>query len=213
MRALVLYTILLFTALSYSPANAQGYKGLIAPEDDQAATEKGYGGVTAAPAEDKTKPADTFTPIPGQQQRPLATADDLKFAAELDALKIDPDAPPPELSNVFTMPDNGRDVLAKPSLRIDGMLPVEYMAKKDIDAAMKKINDAALTPAERQQKIRETYDELLQLMSGLLTQEGISDSLYKTMKAPDIYVQETKEGTTKALTRLGIALQQLKKMM
>lgn len=239
MISLRFLALAIFLAAGCSLGLAQEYKGLIAPKNktvEQKKEQPGYQGlipgrieekkaeppaevpspqITEGPVPENTELEEaTFTPVPGYSDPPPpVTADDLALAATIEGIKIDVNNPPEDFTSVMIMPEGTKDILSKPRPRIDGMLPAEFAAKKTIDDAFAQINEAGLSPAEQKKRIQAAYAALVQMEEGVLSQKSVPDSTYKIMKAPDIYIQETKEGNEKALNRLGTAIKTLKKMM
>ena len=100
--------------------------------------------------------------------------------------------------------------LAKPSARINDMLPMEYVARETIDQLMPGVRDKKLPAAVRAENIRQAHARLATLADGLRYRKMVPDKTYREMGLPDVFIKEEREGADKALLRLNRALTELK---
>jgi hypothetical protein len=215
----------------------QGYAGVIsgAVPDDGGQTRRAgknaprtapqshatiYSPATARPVTRGSDPG--YTPVkrdpqvsyrPGFKQRPPAlTVDDLKTLATLLKHGIDFGKLPESFEKTIHMPAGTFKILSHPQNRIDGMLPTEFAVKRMVDTTMTMVNNPILSPDERHKQAQAAIQRLGRMADGLRISTSIPQSIYDKMGAPDVYVQEQKEGGAQALKRLNDALYTLSQM-
>jgi hypothetical protein len=91
-----------------------------------------------------------------------------------------------------------------------GQLAASYVVGKDIEQAMKPVNDKTLSRGERAAAAQKAYKDLSSLADGFRYKQTIPDSVYKQMKLTDAYISDEHTGNTQALAQLDAALATLK---
>lgn len=180
-----------------------------------------------SPAQDRsieqgTDSGSGFTPIrrtpemtyrPGFKPRPpVLTAEQLKTLSTLAAHGIDFSKLPASFEKSIHMPPGTFETLSHPQNRIDGMLPTEFAIKRMIDTTMSIVNNPQLTADQRHAQAQAAIDRLSRMADGMRITKNIPMSIYEKMGAPEVYVQQELEGSTKALDRLNEALNALSQM-
>lgn len=220
-----------------APEEPQGYEGLIpgkvdkpdttlmtTPKPNKSAGKTDPSRSPFAPAVDKkaetekkmSKIDDTpkmsyprgITPRGGE-----LSPEDIKTLAALSAKGFDINHIPPAMERSLKLPEGISKMLntvTRP--RIDGMLPAEFNAKRQIDAQMDAVEK--LQGDARKQAAQQAFDQLSATADGYRTLNSVPDSVYQRLGVSDTYTKEEHEGYSKSLSRLKEALealQQLKK--
>lgn len=189
-----------------------GYSGVIpgyVPEEQAPQTvAKKPVAVVKPVAEPKAK----FTPVerPPQETQIYGTslskkvknAEDLKSLAMIHSFDRNADGIPDSTAKQFKLPPETVAFLEQPRTRIEGMLPMDSMIKKSIEAAMTDVKNKKQSPEQVAENLRTMRD-------GLRAKRSIPDSVYRIMGMPDVYVKEEREGLDNALSRINTALKQL----
>lgn len=213
------------------PERPRGYEGVLpgemperppaftaVPAPDRAATPTqtaAPGIVAPAVTADSTRPdkqrVAAMTPRPGAvPYRPIRTVEDLEALAQVHGLRLNLPKLDEEIAARIKIPPKVYNVVSSPRMRTDGMLPAEVMIKKQIDQVMFSINIPNITNEQRRRNARAGYERLMKFADSFTYKANLPDSLYEKMGAPTIFVQEQKEGTSKALMRLDEAFKVLK---
>lgn len=198
-----------------------GYEGLMrgsvpqrpaaVPETDNAAVPPAARGNTAAtpvapavrnPAAARptqtARPELSMTPRPGRlKMGNITSADQLRLLASLAGKKLDLEKMTEDIkpsAAMLGLPDAKRP-------RLGGMLPMELMAKSQIDKAMAVLNNPQLTPEQRQLAARQSYNQMMIMADGIITRRSVPEAIYKKMGMSDQFLQEEREGNERALAR------------
>lgn len=193
-------------------AEPLGYRGLVpgyVPEEQapQAAAKKPVAaGKTVA--EQKAQ----FTPVerpPRETQiygtnplKKVRSAEDLKTLAMIHSFDRNGDGIPDSTAKQFKLPPETVAFLEQPRTRVEGMLPMDMMIKRSIDAAMTDVQNKKQSP-------QQVAENLKTMREGLRAKRSVPDSVYRIMGMPDTYVREEREGLDNALSRISTALKQL----
>jgi len=94
--------------------------------------------------------------------------------------------------------------------RINGLLPVELMAKTQVEKVLASVNHPQLTPEQRQDNARNGYNLLLSYADGIMTRRSVPEAIYKKMGMSDTFLEEEREGSERALARLEEAFKVLR---
>jgi len=141
------------------------------------------------------------------------SAEDIKTLAALSAKGVDINHMPPAMERSLKLPEGVSKMLnAVTRPRIDGMLPAEFNAKRQIDAQMDMVEK--LQGDARKQAAQQAFDQLSRMADGYRTLNSVPDGVYQRLGVSDTYTKEEREGYSKSLDRLKEALdalQQLKK--
>lgn len=188
------------------------------PRPDKTAppTQTAAPNVTAPPmTTDTTRPPEqrvaAMTPRPGAIPfRPIRTAEDLEALAHLHGMKLNLPKLSDEVAARIKISPKSYSIVSSPRTRIDGMLPPEAMIKKQIEQVMFSVNMPNITNEQRRRNARAGYERLLKFADTFTYKASLPDDLYEKMGLPAIFVQEQKEGNTKALMRLDEAFKVLK---
>lgn len=213
------------------PQEPKGYRGVLPgalPDEDAAAGDAGRkprmsvkpGRSIYAPEQnlpplnDKVSrmPLPKITYAPGfGEDMPVLTSDDIKLIAQLHQHDIDFNRLPPDMEKRLGLPEGTSKMLNNFRLpRIDGMVPVEFTAKRNIDAVMKVV--AGKTGDEQRRAARTAYDHLSSLASGYRSLKAVPKSIYVRLGAGDGYLEDQQEGYANALARLQEALDALEQL-
>lgn len=148
-----------------------------------------------------------MTPRPGRVKLgPISSAEQLMMLAALNGKRLDMNKiadgvkPSPAM---FGLKDPKQQ-------RIGGMLPMELMAKTQIEKVMASVNHPQLTPEQRQQNARSGYNMLLTYADGIMTRRAVPEAVYKKMGLSDTFLEEEREANERALARLEEAFKVLR---
>jgi len=148
-----------------------------------------------------------MTPRPGRvKMGRIGSAEQLMMLASLNGVRLDPSKvadgvkPSPAM---FGLKDPKQP-------RIGGMLPMELMAKTQIDKVMASVNHPQLTAEQRQNNARNGYNMLLTLADGVMTRRGVPEAIYKKMGMPETFLAEENEANERALARFEEAFKVLR---
>ncbi len=206
-----------------------GYEGLMggsipqrAPdpvETDNRATAPARGNTAASPAAPAARnpaaarPAQTarpelpMTPRPGRlKMGNVTSADQLRLLASLAGKKLDLEKMTADIkpsAAMLGLPDAKRP-------RLGGMLPMELMAKSQIDKAMALLNNPQLTAEQRQAAARQSYNQMMIMADGIITRRSVPEAIYKKMGMSEQFLQEEREGNERALARFEEAFKVLR---
>ena len=159
-----------------------------------------------APAQ-TARPELPMSPRPGRVKLgPVSSADQLRLLASLAGKKLDLDKMTADIqpsAALLGIPEAKRT-------RINGMLPMELMAKSQIDRTMALLNNPQLTAEQRRAAARQSYNQMMMLADGVITRRSVPDALYKKMGMSDEFLQEEREGNERALARFEEAFKVLR---
>lgn len=173
-----------------------------APAGNTAASSN-YGG-NFTPIQQRDLP--TSTAMGAQMPAKVQTADDLKRLATAYSIDKNFDGIPDNIAAAVKLPATMTEMLKQPRVRINGMLPMESTVKTSIDKAMASLRDPKLSAVQRQENLKTTLTSLRTMRSGLKAKSTVSDTAYRLMGMPDLYVKEERESITKSLARVEAAL-------
>jgi hypothetical protein len=140
-----------------------------------------------------------MTPQPGRV-RPgrVSSAEQLMTLARLNGVQLDFN----KILNEKTKASPALLGLPDPKQpRINGMLPMELMAKTQIDKIMAGLSHPSLTPEQRQEIARNGYSQLLGYVDGIMTRRMVPDKLYKNAGMSDAFLAEEHEANERAMAR------------
>lgn len=206
-----------------------GYDGLLRgsvpqraadPAADNTATQPARGNTAATPqanapaaAGRAARPAQSarpelpMSPRPGRLKLgPISSADQLRLLASLAGKKLDLDKMTADIqpsAALLGIPEAKRP-------RVGGMLPMELMAKSQIDKAMAVLNNPQLTQEQKQLAARQSYNQMMIMADGIITRRSVPDALYKKMGMSEQFMQEEREGNERALARFEEAFKVLR---
>jgi len=83
---------------------------------------------------------------------------------------------------------------------------MENMVARNISYLQSVVKDKSLSPADRQEKARQSYHELSILAQGLRQKKSTPDRIYQKMGLSDDYIRDDKSGVSHALGQLDKAL-------
>jgi len=186
------------------PASS-GYEGVLAPAPNPSVSP-----LVSAPAE----PLGYSGLIPGAAPKPAASpapekslitkgAEGIKALAAILSKDKDGDGLLDKLKKPTKVPEQTLARMNKPRGRIEGMLPAEYAARRNVDDIMKAIGSKE--DAARAENILNT------LADGFRAKKSVPERVYKQKGLSDDYIKEEREGTEKALARINAALDDIKK--
>lgn len=152
---------------------------------------------TARPTQ-TARPELLMTPRPGRIKiNPVSTVEQLRMLASLAGTQLNMDKMTADI-----VPSPAAIGLSDPKMpRIDGMLPMELMAKKQIDKVMAALKNPQLTDEQRRATARQGYGQLMFLADGVMSRRSVPDALYKKMGMGDGFLTQEKEGNERALAR------------
>jgi hypothetical protein len=140
-----------------------------------------------------------MTPRPGRiNPGKVSSAEHLVLLAKLNGIQLD-------FKKIME-----EDIKPSPALlglpeprqpRINGMLPMELMAKTQIEKIMASINHPALTPEQRQTNARAGYSELLTYVDSIMTRRIVPDEMFKRAGLSDAFIAEEHEANERAMVR------------
>jgi hypothetical protein len=162
----------------------------------------------AAPAAAQTaRPDLPMTPRPGRVKvGKIGSAEQLMMLAALNGRRLD-------LNKIAegVQPSPALLGLKDPKQhRIRGMLPMELMAKTQIDKVMASVSHPQLTPEQRQTNARNGYAQLMALADGVMSRRAVPEALYRKMGMSDTFLAEEQEASERALARFQEAFKVLK---
>jgi len=152
----------------------------------------------ARPAQ-TARPDLPMTPRPGTvRSGPVSSAEQLMLLAGLNGVRLDWD----KVINEKIEPSPALLGLPDPKQpRINGLLPMELMAKTQIEKIMASINHPSLTPEQRQTNARNGYSQLLGYVDGIMTRRMVPDAMYKNAGMSDTFLAEEHEANERAMVR------------
>lgn len=154
-----------------------------------------------------TRPELPMTPRPGRlKMGNVASADQLRLLASLAGKKLDLEKMTADIKPSAAM--LGLEDAKRP--RLGGMLPMELMAKSQIDKTMALLNNPQLTPEQRQAAARQSYNQMMIMADGIITRRSVPEAIYKKMGMSDQFLQEEREGNERALARFEEAFKVLR---
>lgn len=157
----------------------------------------------ATPSLPSTPDRSRITAIRGSQ--------DLAALAAMSKLNVDENGIPADMAARFRLPATTTELLNQPRMRINGMLPLENSVKSGVEQTLAAVGDKSLPAAVRAQRAKTAVASLNTMKNGLKVKSNISDSAYKAMGMPPIYVKEEREAVSKSIARIDAALAQLPK--
>jgi hypothetical protein len=208
------------------PVFAQGYQGLIAPQEDTASSDDpaGYAGVVAGQAPPSAQNSSSgMTPAYSPQQMtrdvnaapalaPVLSAEELKSLSFAYSFDKNGDGVPDDMEDKLAdlFPEGLAAAEPPPQPRRDGMLPAELAAKSMIDSTMSQVRNKTLSADARRQAAEQGYKNLGFYADGLRAAQSAVAHMKGRVALPAIRLQEQEEGTRKALDRIDTALRELK---
>lgn len=181
-----------------------------APEPDNAATQPARGNTAASPAARAPaaaaarRPAQTarpelpMTPRPGRLKLGnVSSAEQLRLLASLAGKRLDLEKMTADIkpsAALLGLPDAKRP-------RTNNMLPMELMAKNQIDKTMAVLNNPRLTPEQKKLAAQQSYEQMKMLADGIITRRSVPEAIYKKMGMSEQFLQEEREGNERALAR------------
>lgn len=215
---------------SRSTNQPPGYEGLMqghvpqrqepaAEPADNAATQSPRSNTAATPATHAPaaaaarRPAQTarpelpMTPRPGRLKLGnVSTAEQLRVLSALAGKRLDLEKMTADIkpsAAMLGLPDAKRP-------RTDNMLPMELMAKSQIDKTMAVLNNPKLTAEQKQMAAKQSYEQMKMLADGIITRRSVPESIYKKMGMSEQFLQEEREGNERALARFEEAFKVLR---
>lgn len=193
-------------------AEENGYEGLIAPsspaqENKEPDQPSGYSGVIPGHTEDspetilQSQGTGTFNPVKPK------TADDLKMLSAVLKGREKRKKPEVHLSDAHLSPEMERSLLGP---RRDGMLPIEFTTKREIERLMPLVRDKTLSEAEREENFKMVYKKLSDNANAFSLMRSSAASFYKKKGFPDGYINGKVEDLDASIHRLDEALKELK---
>lgn len=141
--------------------------------------------------------------------RPIRNSSDIAALAAMSKMNLDENGIPADMAARFRLPATTTELLKQPRPRINGMLPLESNVKSGVEQTMAAVADTKLPAAVRAQRAKTAIASLNTMKQGLKIKGNISDSAYKAMGMPTVYVKEEREAISKSLARIDAALAQL----
>lgn len=181
------------------------------PTNNAATPASGSPAVRAPRPVQTARPELPMTPRPGRVRvGPISSADHLMLLARLNGIKIDMaqarDAKFQPTPAMMGLPDPKQP-------RINGMLPMELLAKTQIDKVMNSIQHPSLTPDQRTNNARNGYNLLLGYVDGIMSRKIVPDELYIKAGMSKAFLDEEKEGNERALVRFQEAFKVLRPLL
>ncbi|MFN7114963.1 MAG: hypothetical protein ACK4PK_11470 [Alphaproteobacteria bacterium] len=145
------------------------------------------------------RPEIPMTPRPGRARvGNISSAQQLMLLARLNGVNLDFNS----VINDRVKPSPALLGLPDPKQpRVNGMLPMELLAKTQIDRIMTSINHPALSNEQRQVNARNGYNQLLGYVDGIMTRRMVPDAMYKNAGLSDTFIAEEHEANERAMAR------------
>lgn len=155
--------------------------------------------VRAARPVQTVRPELPMTPRPGRVKLgKISSANQLMLLARLNGVQLDFNS----VISERVKPSPALMGLPEPKQpRINGMLPMELLAKTQIDKIMASINHPSVTPEQRQENARNGYSQLLGYVDGIMTRRMVPDQMYKNAGLSDLFLAEEHEANERAMVR------------
>lgn len=155
--------------------------------------------IRAARPAQTVRPELPMTPRPGRVRLgKISSADQLMLLARLNGIQLDFNS----VISERVKPSPALMGLPEPKQpRINGMLPMELLAKTQIDKIMASINHPGVTSEQRQENARNGYSQLLGYVDGIMTRRMVPDQLYKNAGLSDLFLAEEREANERAMVR------------
>lgn len=153
------------------------------------------------------KPELAMTPRPGRVRvGPTNSAEQLMMLAALNGRRLDMEqiarAKKPTLEMI--------GLKAPAQIRINGMLPMELMAKNQIERVMASVNNPNLPAELRRTNARNGYSNLMSLADGIMSRRAVPVEAYRNYGFSDTFLAEEKEANERALARFEEAFKVLR---
>lgn len=147
--------------------------------------------------------------------RQARTIDDIQVAgsyAPKERVRWD-EGVPPQLKDTLgkLLTPRMTDALRVPQMRMDGMLPEEYMAKQQVDQIMRFVHAPNQTDEQRAATAKKAADKLRAMAYSYEIKRDMPDEIFETMGLPENYRKEKKEAARNSLARVEAALTELRK--
>lgn len=197
--ALAVLGFFFFMTAVFPAAAGDGYEGLIAPSSDANGADGAAPEYTPKdrPPEATLKPG--LRPLPAPE-----SSGDIKLMALVHGAAAGGGA-----EDAHSLPPEMVAGLARPGLRIKGMLPEEYAAARKIELLMGRLRNKNVSAAARKENIEKAYTELSSFAESMRSKKKIPNKVYRAMGLPEENIQEKKAAAGGALRRLDEALDEL----
>lgn len=153
------------------------------------------------------KPELAMTPRPGRVRvGPTNSAEQLMMLAALNGRRLDMEqiarAKKPSLEMIG---------LKDPQqIRINGMLPMELMAKNQVERVLASVNNPNIPEEMRRTNARNGYSSLMALADGIMSRRAIPTEAFRNYGFSDTFLAEEKEANERALARFEEAFKVLR---